>query len=35
VKNIPVEKSDEDIMDLFKPFGNISSLSVAQHDKVK
>lgn len=35
VKNIPVEKSDEEIMDLFKPFGNISSLSVAQHDKVK
>jgi polyadenylate-binding protein len=35
VKNIPVEKTDEEITDLFKPFGNISYLSVAQHDKVK
>jgi len=34
VKNIPVEKSKEEITELFKAFGNISSLSIAQHDKV-
>jgi len=34
VKNIPVEKSEEEITELFKAFGNISSLSIAQHDKV-
>ena len=35
VKNIPVEKSEAEIADLFKPFGHISSLSVAQNDNVK
>lgn len=31
VKNIPNEKSEQDITDLFKPFGNIKSLVVQQH----
>lgn len=35
VKNIPVGKTNDDIKEMFKPFGHISSLSVAQHDQVK
>lgn len=32
VKNIPETKSNEDIAELFKPFGNIKSLFVQQHE---
>lgn len=31
VKNIPQDKSKEDIADLFKPFGHIKSLVVNQN----
>jgi RNA recognition motif-containing protein len=31
VKNIPMDKSKEDIADLFKPFGHIKSLVVNQN----
>lgn len=35
VKNIPIEKTDEEIKKMFEPFGNISSLKFGQADKVQ
>ena len=35
VKNIPVEKTDDEIKKMFEPFGNIISLKFGQADKVQ